>query len=358
MRLRLAATLLALTAHPCLAQPLLSPQMAAVFPLGEDYCYVARPKPADMQSEQKLVEFFLYHSHDPNPTLEEVQMPREDAIASQAVNYSAYGLAWPRVLARLAGEPFLYSQTLSCAVDPLEGGEPYCGVDCDGGGFRVEKTEDGFDAVFDKDSGRVSLNRSCEVGDDDSIPRQMSAAEAGGVIRLVKSPMGDCLALDRIARPAFAKDPISLRERIARSGWHCLKYKSGEAHLLEPPQQEVTALAISIKGPARVDESKSDYPVTLLDLSLNLKLRSGETKNGESRCRAYGYQFYCAGGFRLRRLDDRSAMLVVGRLLDDLPPTPERQDAKNPPALFNKALGNDDKVFRLDASTDARCSLE
>jgi hypothetical protein len=175
----------------------------------------------------------------------------------------------------------------------------------------------------------------------------MTPVEAGKKVLLSPQPAATCIALDREARPAFAVDPISLRERIATSGWRCLKRSYDKAHLAKHPQQKVTEVAVAIRGPAIVDKPPDDYPSTLLDVSLSFKLRDGSVKAKDVQCRANGYQFYCER-FRLRRRDGGSAWLVAG----------EYNDRENPPLMLETALGDDDRLFRLDAGTEAACRVD
>lgn len=348
MRFIALAALAIAVATPVLAQdaPAVAPEVEAMFPSSVDYCYAARMTAKDMKSKQKLTEFYLYRLYDPNPALEEIQPSRQQAIEY----FSKLGSAnWTDVLARFSDKPFLYSQSLSCSVSTEANAQVNCGVECDGGYFKVNPEANGIRARFDTDSGGLSLNQSCGEPDDEGIDRWMTTAEAGGNVLLEKQPPSTCGELDRVAHPAFAKDPVPLRERIAALGWRCLSRSYDKAFLAKHPKQKVTDISVAISGQARVDRpSADDYPSTLLDVALSFRLRNGDVKSRTVQCRAFQYEFSCDGGFRLRRRDGASALLVAG----------EYSEPGTAPTMLDTKLGSDDALFRLDAETHDDCSIE
>ena len=297
----------------------------------------------DRKPKQTLSEFYLYRLYDPNPALEEVDPSRDEAIAYFSKPDSG---TWTDVIARFSDTALSYTQSVSCWVS--DGKRVMCGVDCDGGSFHVDRREGGIAAGFDKDGGGLSLNQSCGDPDDESGDRWMTSADAGGVVELSKQPPAACLAADREARPAFAADPVPLRQRIAETGWRCLKRSYDKAHMAKHPNQKVTALSVAIRTVPRVDKPEGEYPSTLMDVTLSFRMRDGKVKTRDVECRASQYQFYCDGDFRLRRRDGKTAWLVAGGYVDK----------DNPPAMLDTVLGSDDLLFRLDASTETDCSLK
>ena len=209
----LAAALLVAAATPVLAQeqPSVPPQVQAIFPSDADSCYVSQTAAKNLKPKQKLTDFYLYRLYDPNPALEELQPPRDQAIAYFSKPDSAN---WTDVAARFSDKPFLYTQSLACWVSTEGDRQMFCGVECDGGSFMVDPKPKGLTARF-IDGGGLSLNQSCGEPDDDGNDRWMTAAEAGGEVVLEKQPPSVCTEVDRAAHPKFADDPVSLRERIA-----------------------------------------------------------------------------------------------------------------------------------------------
>ena len=159
----------------------------------------------------------------------------------------------------------------------------------------------------------------------------------------------ECRAVGAQVKPAFVKDLAPLRQRIATLGWRCLNRSYDKAHLAKHPKQKVTNISVAIGGPARADRpSLDEYPSTLLDVTLSFRLRNGDVKSRAVQCRAFEYEFSCDGGFRLRRRDGASALLVAG----------EYTEAGKAPTMLDTKLGGDDALFRLDAETHDDCSIE
>ena len=84
------------------------------------------------------------------------------------------------------------------------------------------------------------------------------------------------------------------------------------------------------------------------ELPITFRLRNGDVKSRNVECRATQYEFSCDGGFRLRRRDGASALLVAG----------EYTEAGKAPTMLDTRLGSDDALFRLDAETHDDCSIE
>lgn len=319
------------------------PRILEMFPPGQDACYGAKLSGSGLKSGQTLSEFYLYRSYEPNPALEEIAMTREEATAWFAKPGSGH---WLDVIARFSDKPFTYSQSVSCWAGEGKSGVR-CGADCDGGSFSFAARDDGITLGVDKAGGGLSLNQSCGEPDDESGGRWMTPQEAGETIALAPQPAATCIAEDRAARPAFAADPVPLRERIAASNWRCLRRSYDKAHLARHPKQKVTAIAVAIRASARLEAPGEDYPSTVLDVALSFRLRDGSVKTKDAECRASQYEFLCEG-FRLRRRDGASAWLAAG----------DYTDPENPPAMLETVLGSDDRLFRLDAGTEARCRAE
>ncbi len=337
-----AILLLGTTAALAQDQPAVPPEVQAIFPLNADSCYAARVSPADMKPKQKLTEFYLYRLYDPNPALEEVQLPRDQAIAYFSKPETAN---WTDLAARFSDTPYLYTQSLACWVSGETGRQVFCGVECDGGSFKLDHDGAGLAANFDSGGG-LSLNQSCGEPDDEGYDRWMTASDAGRTVALQKVPASVCSKIERAARPAFAADPVPLRERIAMLGWRCLSRSYDKAHLAKHPKQKVTSIAVAIKEAPRTTAPDNEYPETLLDVSLSFNLRDGKVKSRAVQCRASQYEFFCEGGFRLRRRDASSAWLAAG----------EYTDKNSPPVMIDTTLGSDDALFRLDGGTQVDCS--
>ena len=224
----------------------LAPAVAAIFPRGEEVCYLAGPETTGLKAGQKLSEFYLYKLYRPLHAREEMGPSPEDAIARERkLNSSSASLD---VVARFRDSPNVYSQSVLCTTH--DGGKTIsCGVECDGGSFAVDPGNRTLEITVPADGSGLSLNQSCGDPDDEGRERWLTAADAGGSFTLERWPMAHCIAAAEDAHPAFAEDPMPLRERVAVSGWRCLKRVYDAAHLKAHPEQEVVAMSVAIKGP-------------------------------------------------------------------------------------------------------------
>jgi hypothetical protein len=324
----------------------LAPAVAAIFPRGEEVCYLAGPKTTGLKAGHKLSEFYLYKLYRPLHAREEMGPSREDAIAREQKINSSY--ASLDVVARFRDSPNVYSQSVLCTT--YDGGKTIsCGVECDGGSFAVDPGNRTLKITIPADGSGLSLNQSCGDPDDEGRERWLTGADAGGSFTLERWPMAHCIAAAEDAHPAFAEDPMPLRERVAVSGWRCLKRVYDAAHLKAHPQQEVVAMSVAIKGPVTQTKDDDGGIETALDVTMSFKLRDGETHRSDVGCVADGYQFRCGDDFRLRRRDGESVWAVAGSY----------DDPQNPGVrMLGIELGSDDRLFRLNASESADCSIE
>ncbi len=345
MRWILAFAPLFLTAG-ALAQEAASPKLVQeMFPRGEEACYAASlPTPA-MKPRQTLSAFYLYRLFDPDPQAETVDFSRDEAMAFDRMPGNAN---WTDVIAGFSDSPHFYKQTVTCSEWEGSGTLVSCGVECDGGYFTARKTARGIDVAFDQSSQGLSFYQGCGEAEGIGKDRWLTPEDAGQSFSLARVPAAQCQAVVRELRHHDGLDPVPLRQRIAASGWRCLKRGYDAAHLKKHPLQKVTAIAVALKGPASVEKSNDSYPHTRLDVSLSFSLRDGSTARRDVSCGAGRTMFSCEGAFRLMRKDAKGAWLKAGEYDDP--------QAAQAPTMLDIELGRDDRTFRLDASTEADCS--
>jgi hypothetical protein len=187
----------------------------AIFPRGEEVCYLAGPETTGLKAGQKLSEFYLHRLYNPLHAREEIGPSRADAIAHERKINSSY--ASLDVVARFRDSPHVYSQSVLCTT--YDGGKTIsCGVECDGGSFAVAPGERTLAISFPPDGSGLSLNQSCGDPDDEGRERWLTGADAGGSFTLERWPLAHCSGAAEDAHPAFAEDPMPLRERVAVSG--------------------------------------------------------------------------------------------------------------------------------------------
>ena len=336
-----AFLLMTMTTAPAMAQDAPS-RTLEVFPPGVEHCYAATFDEAYRKAHpgQRLAEFRIYRSFQPKPAKEAVELPAPEQIE---LNKDVGSTPWVSVLAKLAGAAATYGQSPSC-YDSEERGDVFCGVDCDGGSFRVKKTAGGLAVSFDGSYG-LSLNQGCGDPDEDAPGHLLTPDEAGGGFALASRPPAECIAADAEARPSFAADPVPLRQRIAEAGWRCLSRVYSKDHLKQHPKQKVAAMALAIAGPVKAIRDEYGSMTTTLEAKLSLRLVDGKTSSRPVTCTADDYQFRCADEFRLRRRDDASALLLAG-VHGGVPGTG---------TLAGLQLGSDDTLFRLDATAGFDC---
>lgn len=344
MRVSAAAALLAMAAVTGAGAQSIPPQVLELFPAGEDACYVSSIDADAMQPKQKLAGFYLYRLFDPDPSSENIDPDREAAAALDRTATSSSA----QVMARFSDTGHFYDQTVTCDLWHDGGQRIGCYVECDGGSFIARKTASGLDVAIEPDGG-LSLNQSCGEPDEIGRDRWLSSQDAGGAFSMNRAEPSACAAIRQEARIHDGGDAVPLRQRIADDGWRCLKRSYDKAHLAGHPQQKVTSIAVAIRGPAKAEaDADGGYPATTLAVALSFRLRDGTITARDGSCWADDTAFNCEGAFRLRRKDANGAWLLAG----------EYDDPANPPIVLDKALGKDDRLFRLDASKDADCKAD
>ncbi len=322
-------------------QPATPKDVLELFPRGQDACYAARLEEG-RGPKAKLAEFYLYRLFDPDPRKEDIDLTREEAVAMDLRASEPHGTD---VLARFSDSPHVFTQSVSCMSDPGDVPPISCAVDCDGGSFLLSRKGKDAGVTFDAEGG-LSMNLGCGEEEEGQPGRLLTLDDAGGPFTAFKAEPAKCLAASRLAVPRYAKDPVPLRQRIEEGGWRCLSRRYSKEHLAKHPKQNVTAIALKIKDKPRVSR-EDGYPVTSLKAALSFRLRSGATASRDVECYAAGFEFACES-FRLRRNDERSAMLAAGSYTDP----------QQPIAMLDTELGADDALFRLDASQDESCGVE
>jgi hypothetical protein len=345
--LPLGLCLLAASAAGAEDLPTIGPRTLAAIPQGEERCYRASFDAAALAAHKGQIvrSFQLYRLMRPNPMKEAID---RDAAAEAAADKEATSERWADVVADLGSPKGLYSQTVVCNDSESTQGF-HCYVECDGGGFDVTPLGGGLRLDFAR-SGGLSLNLSCGDPDEEGHDHWLTGVEAGGGFSLQPEAPEACVADDQAARPAFAADPVPLRQRIADKGWTCLSRRYDAAHLAKHPKQKVAAIALAVTAEPKVHVDEDGWRSTDFPAVLSLRMRDGKSGSREVECSADEYQFRCGGAFRLRRNGESGALLLAGEYGGEGAETPEE--------LAGLKLGLDDLVFRLDGSRDAACGVK
>lgn len=316
-----------------------------LFPAGAESCYAADAAPADMKPGQSLTSLHLYRLFDPDPATETVGFTRDEAITFDRIPGNSN---WVKVMARFKDSKQPYHEFVSCSVEPDTPGKVICGVECDGGFFEIARTGEGAKLSFPEGSTGLRLSASCGESEGGDPSRWMSSRDAGGSVDLAKADVAACSAAEAQLRATYKGDPVPLRERIETGGWRCLKRVYDKAHMTKHPRQNVAAMAVAISGPPVTERVPGEYNETRLKVSVSFRLRDGSVHRAENECGAMDHEFACDGGYRLRRRDGGSALLAAG----------EYDAAGEAPRMLDVVLGEDDRLFRLDASVETDCRVD
>lgn len=321
----------------------LAPELQALFPQGEEACYLASIDAGAMKPGQKLTEMHLYRLFDPDPLTEAVKFSRDEMAAFDRTGMMG---SWADIAARFSDAPQLYSQTVSCSFYE-DSKVVRCGVECDGGSFTVMPSASGIDAIFGEESGGLSLNQSCGEPNDETGGRWMTPEEAGGTVALERTDLVSCRQVASVMKPEFVGNLPPIRQRIDRDGWRCMKRTYDAAHLAKNPQQKVKSMALSILGRVKVTRDADSFPETQVNAVLSFRMLNGNFRERAVTCTASDYEFNCEGGFRLRRTAGNSLMVLAGE---------GWEDADTRPLVLDVPMGAGDRVFRLDRTQTSRCS--
>src|SRR5690606_26187865 len=128
---------------------------------------------------------------------------------------------------------------LSCRA--TEDGGARCGVDCDGGGFRVK----GRDASLLVENLGFVVVGGCGASDDEQAMSDfVDPGEVERLFRLDPKPVAECRALDEQSKPAWAKLGSSVRTRLHTKDASCFARRYDAAHLAKHPDQTVARIAL------------------------------------------------------------------------------------------------------------------
>lgn len=302
-----ALAFLAATAH---AQNAASPVLPE-FPPDREVCfgrdYDRRHLAAHPQ--QKVTRFFLMRSLSDDPRREErPRSPAEVATANiewekttraEGVTFEGTkpGRSSLDLFVALRNRPGVFKQTVECRK--LDGAGFTCGVDCDGGGFKVEPEAQGSLLVRLGSSG-VRVQSGC--GGDESAPEvRVEPGRDDKTFRLSPLAIAACHAARDDARPEWAQtSEPPLRERFAREASVCF---TSTGNLPASLARRFTRITLATQGKhqprkkAPDDDSQPDLHVELRATPVK-----GKPLVRRLECRTDEYTFDCSldnTGFRL-----------------------------------------------------------
>jgi hypothetical protein len=331
MRLFLAIVAIVFTTLAAYAETA-NPLTNQVFPRGKPACFTYNPESSE---PGRLSYFALFKLLEPDPTSELIGGGSEAEIAKDKAGSDRI----MQVLARVKGEQPTYRQEVLCRDIR---GELLCGVECDGGNFKVARKGKNLAAGFDK-RGMV-VTGGCGEGLDRD--RMIGSAEAPGGITLVPTPIAACRAARERAMSRILKQSVPLRTRIAEGKWQCLSRTYTAEELAAEPGQTIKRLTVAILAAPARHKVDADYYETRMEVALKVTQKNGKTGEAKENCVANSDYFVCGEAFRLRRRDETTALLQLGGFAvsagDPLPKT-----------LAGLRIGKSDQRLRLNGSAAA-----
>jgi hypothetical protein len=304
-----------------------------VFPLGQPYCLAYSNDKAPAGQTESLELFSLFGPHD-------VEEEISASAKEEAAKFREQGSYIVDVQARFKGDKRAYWQSVGCSEDE---GTIRCSVDCDGGSFTGKVSKDAFSMKVDQ-SGFV-LQGGC--GDEGEVNKNLTQKEAPNGLTLTKRDVKYCEDARAKNYATRLRDEVSLRKRISDNTWRCLSRTYDDTYLAAHLKQTVKKISVSIiDAPKRVVDADG-YTNTKMRVEVKATLRNGKTLTSKDECNAFTTEFSCNETYRLFRRDGSSALLKMGSY--DPAPGDDPTELK----LAGTKLGDDDKLFRLDASTKA-----
>ena len=308
-------------------------------PLKQEACFGRDYDTAHLASrpKQQVTSLYLFRdftvdANSENPPDDPASLKEVDGEDGR-INLDAY--------VRLRGRQGVYSNSFSCTRNSE--GAVFCGIDCDGGSFRLKAegndlglANEGFVVVGGCGGTEEEQNNSVNVlpGTDDKT------------FRLTPQPITACVAMRDARKPSFAAQGQPIRARLATADDRCFTRSYDAAHLAAHPKQQVRRIAVL--KPKDEAYKPDDYPVHRLTFSI--ERRDGKTFTTTAECSPDSYVYSCTEpksgsdkDFHLARAGDKDIML---------------RDRRGVFASLLKAgLGADDKSFKLTEADANACKF-
>jgi hypothetical protein len=309
------------------------------FPLYQEICFGRTYDAKHLAShpKQRVTSIHLFRDFTPDTNSE---LPPDDKKSLMEpdgddgrVNLSAY--------VRLRDKKGVYSNMFSCTKS--EKGDVLCGIDCDGGSFRLKTAGTALDL---SNEGFVVVGGCGGNEEDHANSVFVQPGQDDKSFRLAPQPLNACIAEREAMKPAFAALGKPIRERLATLETRCFARSYDTAHLASHPKQLIKRISM-IKPKEEPKKPDDDYPSH--KLTFKIERRDGQKFEKTAECSPDSYIYSCtspeeANGsheFYLARAGDSDIVL--------------RDPRKVLESLFGANLGADDKSFKLTQSDDSAC---
>ncbi len=311
-------------------------------PLGKEACYgrVYDANHLSRHPKQLVTSLHLFHNLEPDQDTEDEPITREELLKNEAesssINVSAF--------VRFKNRKGVFWNTLNCNKS-ADGKLTRCGIDCDGGSFTLQPrqqnlvlTNEGFVLIGGCGASEEEYDNQVHLlpGADDKT------------FLLQPLPLSQCAALRDAVKPAFAKMGKALRARFAATSEAvCYSRSYDDAHLQKNPQQAVRKIALlRAAGGKDVHKDAPGY-----DLTFRIETRDGKKFTQTAKCYPDRYAYTCP----IKAEADTAKDFYITRAGDKALTIRDRSGKFS--AFFGTTLGNDDRLFKLEASAAAACEF-
>ena len=310
-------------------------------PLGQEACFGRTYDAAHLKQhpKQRVTSFHLFRDFTPDPTKETPQDTREKMIEDDGDGSSILVTAYVRFRDR----PGLFFHGLSC--NPGAAGGVRCGIDCDGGGFRLKPAAD---SLLLENEGFVVIG-GCGASEDEAEQSdQVLPGADDKVFRLDRKPVAECRALEDSRKPQWASFGAPLRERLDTESAVCFTRSYDATHLSKHPKQSVRRIAVlKVKGDKRTEDEFPYY-----NFVFRVELKNGKRAEKKTQCSADQYAFACTHDAAA----DTQRDFYLTRAGKDHMMLRDRRGAMN--KMFDGVtLGADDHIFKLEQAAASACEF-
>lgn len=342
MRMVLAAAVAALLSTSAFAQERSSP-LPSHLPLKTEACF-GRAYDADylqQHPKQRVTCFHLFRDFQVDKTAEDPPISSGTFLEQDGEGASVGLMAYVGFRDR----PSVYSNWLSCRKN-TEDNAIRCGVDCDGGGFKISAKDITLKdmALLVENEGFV-VTGGCGANEDDQEQRDFVRPEnEDAQFVLDPKPVAECAAIRDLLKPIWAKLGAPIRERLSKNDAVCFTRSYDTAHLAKHPQQTVKRIAV-----LKPQGGKMLFDQHIYELTFRVELKNGKKLMKKTTCQPSKYAYGCTHDPAMDTQEDFYLTRAGGNeiMLRDKRARLEK--------LFGAGLGADDRTFRLSSSPANAC---
>jgi hypothetical protein len=310
-------------------------------PLGKEVCFGRVYDDAHLKRHprQLVTSLHIFRDLDPDQNTEDEPLTREEILKSDgdsnSVNVSAF--------VRFKNRKGVFWNALNCNKS-ADGKFTRCAIDCDGGSFGLAPRQKNLILT---NNGFVLIG-GCGASEEEHENQLIFLPGADDKTFLIEPlPVAQCAALRDAVKPAFAKMGSALRVRFAKEEASCYSRTYDDAHLKTNPQQTVRKIAmLKAAGGKDIHKDAPGY-----DLTFRIETKDGKKFTQVAKCYPDRYAYTCP----VIAEADTQKDFYVTRAGENAVTIRDRAGKFS--TFFNTKLGNDDRLFKLEAAAASACEF-